>query len=242
MTITERFADAVAEQELADAAPPELLAVRLARAAAVVLPGAAVGISMFTDDAFRFPVGASDEQAAVAERLQFTVAEGPCIEAHRSASQVIAHEAELASQWPVFYSELITKSPYRAIAAIPLPDGFADVGTIDLFFRDAQELKQLNMTDVAIVTQQVTARLSSSASFTDLESGPKWLDSPSAERRSWVLIAMGILNVALQVTAKDALDMLRAHAYSSRRTVDDVAHAVATAELPPSELGLELNR
>jgi hypothetical protein len=51
---------------------PELLPVRLARACVEVLPVAGVGISMFGSSGMRIPVGASDDDAAAAERLQFS--------------------------------------------------------------------------------------------------------------------------------------------------------------------------
>jgi hypothetical protein len=79
VSVVERFAARVRGQP-AELAGPELLPVRLARAAVRVLPGVAgAGISVLADPGMRVPLGASDEDAATAERLQFTVGEGPCL-------------------------------------------------------------------------------------------------------------------------------------------------------------------
>src|SRR4051794_10539556 len=61
-------------------ADPDLLPVRLARAAADVLGADGAGISFYEDD-FRVPLGASDEMTTLAERLQFTQGQGPCLDA-----------------------------------------------------------------------------------------------------------------------------------------------------------------
>ena len=83
VTIAEEFTTAYAAVGTADVARPELLPVRLARACARVLPAAGVGISLFGSNGIRVPVGASDDDAAIAERLQFTAAEGPCLDGTR---------------------------------------------------------------------------------------------------------------------------------------------------------------
>jgi hypothetical protein len=104
-----------------DVARPELLPVRLARACIRVLPVAGVGISMFGTEGIRIPIGASDEDAANAERLQFTAAEGPCLDAHALARSVlatetlIAHRSVLATEtliaqrWPDFHAGLLAR-------------------------------------------------------------------------------------------------------------------------------------
>src|SRR3954447_10060986 len=61
-----------------DVPGPELLPSRLMRSCVQVLPVAGAGVSVFT----RGAGGASDDSAVLAERLQFTVGEGPCLAAH----------------------------------------------------------------------------------------------------------------------------------------------------------------
>ena len=51
------------------------------------------------------------------------------------------------------------------------------------------------------------------------------------ERRAAVWEAMGKLSVDLEVSAPDALELLRAHAYGRGLTVDDVAEELLSGQL-----------
>src|ERR1700710_712461 len=85
----------------AQTAVAELLPVRLARACVAVLPVSGAGLSVI-DDSFRVPLGASDETATTAERLQFTTGEGPCLDAARSGRMVVTRGEEISRRWPRF--------------------------------------------------------------------------------------------------------------------------------------------
>ena len=52
---------------------------------------------MFGTPGMRIPEGASDDSAAIAERLQFTAREGPCLDAHASSQTVMPTEIRLRS-------------------------------------------------------------------------------------------------------------------------------------------------
>src|SRR3954453_21240789 len=108
VTIVDQFTAAYSGSEIA---APELLPVRLARACAEVLPVAAVGISIFGTPDIRIPAGASDDDAATAERLQFTTGQGPCLDAHALARSVLATESFIAQRWPEFHRGLVTSTP-----------------------------------------------------------------------------------------------------------------------------------
>jgi hypothetical protein len=70
----------------------------------------------------------------------------------------------------------------------------------------------LNMIDTDEVITQISGLLAEDIVFGVPTDGPAWLDSPTAEARSAVFIAMGLLNIALEVTTYDALTLLRARA------------------------------
>jgi hypothetical protein len=242
--IAEQFTVAYASAASADVAGPEMLPVRLARACVEVLPVAGVGISMFGAAGMRVPIGASDDDAAAAERLQFTAAEGPCLEAHELNRSVLATESFLAQRWPDFYSGLVTRTPFRAIVALPWPHILNGSGTIDLLFRRSLDLAEFDFADADAVVARVECILDAESMVEEspLGAAPAWLNGPAANSRNVVFIAMGMLNVALDVSTSDALALLRGHAYATGRTVDDVAHDLANHLISASELRVSSNQ
>jgi hypothetical protein len=62
------------------------------------------------------------------------------------------------------------------------------------------------------------------------------LDSPGARRRQWVWTAVGMLSVHLDLPAPDALDALRAAAFSRGQLIDDLAEDLANRRLPITDL------
>ena len=62
--------------------------IRLTKACVQVLPITGAGLSLFSAPTMRIPIGASDDTATAAERAQFTVAQGPCFDAHQTGGQV----------------------------------------------------------------------------------------------------------------------------------------------------------
>src|SRR4051794_7566577 len=95
VTIASRFESALDEMTDERLAGPELLPMRLAHACARILEVDAAGLSLVDSAGERIPLGASTEAAATAERLQFTVGDGPCSVAQRSQQPVFAVRDEL---------------------------------------------------------------------------------------------------------------------------------------------------
>jgi hypothetical protein len=229
MGIAEQFDAALAGIDDPDVTGPEFLAVRLAMACTVVLPVDGAGISVFADPV-RVPVGASDDAAAVAERLQFTVGQGPCLDAHATGLPVQVGEADLAGNWPVYYDRLVTRTPFRGVSAFPLAAELARTGSLDLFFRHP-EPKGIGTADVDAVRGRITTELVNEELVSGGGQAPSWLDSPAATARQQVLIAIGMASVALDLPTGDALAALRAYAYGHDTTLDELAADLVTGRL-----------
>ncbi len=226
-----------------DSARPDLLPLRLARACASVLPVDGAGVSLLEDD-LRVPLGASDELASLAERLQFTQGEGPCLHAAERGQVLAVDAVELQRRWPTFAAELFARTPFRAIITIPLAIDPATRGAIDLFLRDRQRLWSLRLADAVAVSEAVVEALQLSDEpgvpepvDSELDEPiPAWAVGPSALRRRYVWIAVGTAMVAFDISAPDALAVLRAYAYARGAVLDDVALALVEGRLDPAEL------
>lgn len=239
MNVAATIANLSTTEQHPDLPGPELLPSRLMRATAAVLPVTGAGISAYVSYRQQVPMGASDDTAAVAERLQFTVGEGPCLTAHAKLEPVHASSAVMAQKWPAFYGELVTRTPYRAIVAVPITDRrLGCEAVIDLYYDqlwhslDAQA--QQHVDDAINV---VTALLIAGSGLDDPRlPGPVWLNHDSARSRSLVWTAIGLINMALDMNDSDALSVLRGYAYSRSTTIDDIALNLTTGKLPVDDL------
>jgi hypothetical protein len=238
VTIAGRFGAALEDATDPRLAGPELLPVRLARACARTLQVDDAGLSLVDAAQQRVPLGASSDIAEVAERLQFTVGAGPCMTAQETRQPVFAVEEDLRRRWPVFTELLVGSTPFRAVVALPLQPALAGAGAIDLYFRTSAEVLDLDIFEAVAVGELVTSALSDAAVWSEWSpaEGPEWLHGPVPQRRAAVWEAMGKLSVELQVSAPEALSLLRAHAYGAGVTVDDVAEDLLSGRLRPLEL------
>ena len=239
MDLRQDFAARVsaAEQELPG---PELLPQWLARACAELLPVDGAGLSVYFSADRRLPLGGSDADADTAERLQFTVGEGPCLTSHSTLEPVLADEDELRRRWPAFHDALVSHTPIRGVISLPLHGGLQDLGALDLYLQPPSTVRDLGLADALTVT---TALSDCFAAAMDeeprTEYGPSWLDAPSAGRRALVWQAIGFVSTGLDLQSTDALAVLRAHAYGHDRELDDVAESVLERRLSLAELSAE---
>jgi hypothetical protein len=237
MNLAERFSAALAAEATPDAVP-ELLPQRLSRAVVRVLPADGAGISVRVDPDRQSPLGSSDPDSGLAERLQFTVGAGPCLQSSASRQPVFVIEDDLRRRWPAYYDLLVAGTPYRGIVALPLRRGLAGAGAIDLYFRDSARVATLDVFAAMAVGDLVTAALAEAAVWSTWEEteGPEWLHGPPAERRALVWQAMGMASLALGVQADQALSVLRGQAYAQGRTVDELAADLVSGRLDAREV------
>ncbi|GAB3348858.1 GAF domain-containing protein [Modestobacter lapidis] len=204
-----------------------------------MLPVDGAGLSLAFAPDRRLPLGASDDTAALAERLQFTVGEGPCQAAHATGERVVAGEAEIGSRWPAFAELLTTRTPFRAVLSVPLADELRGIGALDVFLAPPRDVRDVRLPDVLAVATAIAATLSNPTTAPHREEGPAWLDAPAADRRALVWQAIGYVNAGLEVSSTDALALLRGHAWAQGRDLDDVARAVLEQQLPLQNLALD---
>jgi hypothetical protein len=196
------------------------------------------GLSLVDASQQRVPLGASSDVAEVAERLQFTVGYGPCMTAQETREPVFAVEEDLRRRWPVFTELLVAETPFRAVVALPLQPALAGAGAIDLYFRTSAEVLDLAVFEAIAVGELVTSALSDAAVWSEWTpaEGPEWMHGPAPQRRAAVWEAIGKLSVELELSATDALTVIRAHAYARGVTVDDVAEDLLSGRLTAADL------
>jgi GAF domain-containing protein len=220
----------------------QFLPTRLCQAAVEVLAidGAAISVRLGVD--VSVPIGANDPEAAACEQLQFTLGEGPCLQATLSGKRVLVPDLERSDPpqaWPVYVIEAIRRTSYRAVFSFPLTLVGSIVGTLNLYRRSAgRTLSEDEIFAVHHITSRIATELRAVEVFdiADGESHYEWMNAASVQRRHQVSIAQGMTMQTNQVTASAALALLRAQAYAADRFLDDLAADIVNRRVPP--LGL----
>lgn len=220
-----------------------LVPALLARAVVQVLPVDAGGVST-TSTALRVPLGATTLSAELAEELQTTLGSGPCLEAARAHEGCVFDLLELRRRWPVYAEELTRLTPYRSAASIPLgAPGRQVVAALDLYAEDPRLSERLDVDRVVRELGQPLGALldvclsplrplepSWPTEDEDLEPRPEWFECVT-DRRFTVWVAVGMVRAREPWSVDDALSVLRGHAYSQGRTLDDVADDIVRRRL-----------
>lgn len=212
---------------------------RLAQACVQVLPISGAGVSVtFTADR-RLPVGAANPPSAVAERLQFTLGDGPCFSTERTRRSVCASDQELSRRWPRYWAKLQSATPFRSVVCLPVGGPLAHFAALSLFFAQPQGAAALEPTDAVLVADLVSRCLaddltgSQMAATGDVSPGrPAWLATPSIDQRQLVWQAIGLLNGQNNTTSEKSMAALRERAATRGIDVETAASQVLDEERP----------
>jgi hypothetical protein len=238
MLLAEQFRTRVTEAFTDGAASVDLLPMVFVRAAVSVLSVAGAGLSM--TDHLRIPLAATDESVVLAERLQTTVGEGPCLTAVTVGHPLVADLDTMAASWPTFHERFAAECPYRSIASFPLRATLGTyVGALDLYSTSPDTLSdhELDEVDAAVATPIASMLFRDAAvEEPDRSAVPAWLGKESVNERMNVWVAVGMSMERLKLTNLDTLALLRGYAYAHGLTLDQVAHQVTDQGLQPDEL------
>jgi hypothetical protein len=169
------------------------------------------------------PVCSTDDRVAELEELQFTLGEGPGLDAHRAGVAIAEpHLANgAAARWPSFTPQAL-RGGTHGVFAFPLAAGRSRIGVLTVYQNVAGVLTADQSADGTAVSDFVTQLLltmqSGSRSATLADSL-----TDNDTHRAEVHQASGMVAVQLGISVADALLRLRAHAYTNDRTVAGVA-------------------
>src|SRR6266550_4497342 len=175
------------------------------------------GIMLMSGEIPRGSLGSSDEVSGLIEELQYTLGEGPCVDAYRQ-DRVVA-EPDLTDpvtrRWFAFAPPAL-EAGVRAVFGFPLRVGTVRLGALNLYrewsgpLSDDQNADALVMADVAARwVLEAQAGASPGAVASELEAG--------ADFHFAVHNAAGMVSVQAGVSVTEALIRLRAFAFSHDR-------------------------
>jgi GAF domain len=204
---------------------------RLCGACPQIVGVSGAGVMLMSGEVPRESLCSTDEVSQLIEDLQYTLGEGPCVDAYRQ-DQVMA-EPDLADQaegqWPAFTPPAVAAG-VRAVFGFPLRAGTVRLGALNLY-RDTPGPLTGDQHADALVVAEVAARwvLEAQAGAPpdmvaeELEAG--------ADFHFAVHNAAGIVSVQEDISVTEALIWLRAYAFSHDRLLADVARDVIARRL-----------
>ena len=174
----------------------------------------------------RGSLSSTDDVSQLIEELQFTLGEGPCVDAYQQDKVVAEPDlAEpVAERWPAFTPPAL-QAGVRAVFGFPLRVGTVRLGALNLY-RDRPGLLNREQHADALVVADVAAGwvldaqagAPSGVVAEELEAG--------ADFHFAVHNAAGMVSVQEEISVAEALIRLRAFAFGNNRLLADVADDV----------------
>jgi hypothetical protein len=204
---------------------------RLCEACAEVVGMTGAGIMLMSGDVPRGSLCTTDAVSALIEELQFSLGEGPCVDAYEHDRPVL--EPDLAApstpRWLAFAGPAVAAGA-RAVFGFPLQVGAVRLGALN-FYRDrpgplsdeqhADALVAADITGQAILLLQANAPPEALAAELEV----------SADLQLVVHQAAGMVAAQLDISVAQALIRLKAYAFGNESHLDAVARAVVARSL-----------
>jgi len=202
----------------------------LCAASAEVVRVSGAGIVLVAGGRMLGSVCVSSRVVEAVEELQYTLGEGPCVDAWRTREPVLASDlAATDIRWPEFSAGAV-KAGARAAFGFPLLIGGACIGALNLF-RDRPGPLDEDQLEDALVVARVASR--TVMGWQSVAGGERlaWQLEQVPAHRAVVHQASGMVSVQAGVPVDDALVILRAHAFAGGRTISSVASDVVGRSL-----------
>lgn len=213
-----------------DGTAPTLL--HAVTACARELSASGAGLALTRNGGLLEPLLATDPETGELDELQFGLGEGPGTEAMATGVPVL--EADLSGpeagrRWPVYTAAVDGRGVHGAFA-FPVAAGAARMGVLSVYRRQAGLLGPDQLQDALVFadTVFVLALDRRRGLSTDLDSV---IEAAFVARRAEVHQAAGRLAAQQRISVVDALALLRAHSYSSGRSLREVAVDVMAGRL-----------
>jgi GAF domain-containing protein len=176
-------------------------------------------------------VCASDPTVEAVEEVQYSLGEGPCLEAFTTREPVLIPDlaARDVVRWPGFREGALAAG-VRAAFGFPILVGSVCIGALDLYQRRLGNLSDDQFADALAVAHVAGRTILEWQSVAGDGSLARQLEHLPVNR-AVIHQAAGKISVQRSVTVDDALALLRAYAFANNRPISDVAAEVVRGEL-----------
>ncbi len=216
---------ALIDQASAGSGGPAGRLAGLCRTAARELPASGVVISLMTPGGSYAVAAASAVEYQAVGELQFTLGEGPCLDAFATGHLVLVPDLTdgAASRWPIYSSDAHAHG-VRSVFAFPLQIGAARLGVMDVFRERVGPLTRSELAQALSFAQLATSSLLEAQEHAP-DGQPAGLGD-ALDASLEVYQAQGMVTVQLGVSLVEALARIRAYAYANDQDLVSVARDI----------------
>jgi len=178
-------------------------------------------------------VHATDDVVAQLDELQFTLGEGPCLDAFRQREPVLVADlgsTDAFAQWPGFAHEATQAGAFAAFA-FPLQLGTAPFGTVELYRDEPGELSERDTAIALLIVDELVSVVLDDLTGRDHRLAPSGANPVPLFGRAEIPQATGMIAVQLAVSIPEALAQLRAAAFAAHRPILEIAEDVIARRL-----------
>jgi hypothetical protein len=233
--MSERAAMVIATRELTDAFERQ---TSLCRPFLSVLPIDGAAISMLGAPFGVETVCATNSQAARIDERQIDLGEGPNWDAFASGTPVLAPDLQGQGEWPMLVAAL-SADAVGALYAFPLAVGSLGIGAIGLYAEQVGQLTAAQIEDATALADLAALQVLRRA-LTSFESGAQVVPGEPEYSRRVVHQATGMVIAQMNVSAENAHLLIRAHAFSTGRSVRETANEIVERRLDLSSPSAEI--
>jgi len=218
----------------------DLDANRLCEVCAEVAQMSGAGIMMMSGDVQRGSLCTTNTVSALIEELQFSLGEGPCLDAFHDQRPVL--EPDLANprdvRWMAF-GEAALEAGVRAIFGFPISVGPVKLGALNLYRDEPGGLTTGQHGDCLILADTVAESvIVMQAHATPGQLAPEF--EGGADFELGVHQASGMVAAQLGISVGQALIRMKAHAFGNNESLRGVARSVVERQLrfdePPNSI------
>ena len=189
------------------------------------------GVMLMAGDVPRGSLCVSDHVSQLIEDLQYTLGEGPCVDAYQQDTAV--SEPDLATpatrRWPAFTPPAL-RGGVRAVFGFPLRVGTVRLGALNLYRVEPGPLTSAQHADAQLVADVAARWVLNAQSGASANNVAAELEA-GADFHFSVHNAAGIVSVQEDISVGEALIRLRAFAFSNDLPIAEVARDVIARKL-----------
>lgn len=204
---------------------------RLCEVATALLGVTGAGVMLMSGDIPQGSLCTTNSVSSLIEELQYTLGEGPCVDAYRLGQVVL--EPDLAQptapRWVAFTPPALDAG-VRAVFGFPLREGAARLGALNLYQDRAGPLDHDQHADALVLADVIARWVLDAQAAAPAGTVPEELETGS-ELHFVVQNAAGMVSVQLGISVTEAEIRLRAYAFSENRLVKEVADDVVARRL-----------